>query len=72
VLDLRYGGRWNPPQPRIFTNLVKRVLDRMLPVTASVSPANRSGAGDLLQYLGSAGTHPLAASSASAGPRANC
>jgi len=53
VLDLRYGGVAGTHRNHgIFTNLVKRVLDRMLPVTASVSPANRSGATRLLEHLG--------------------
>ena len=53
VLDLRYGGVAETHRHRrIFTTLVQRVLDRMLPVTASVSPANRAGAADLLQMLG--------------------
>ena len=53
VLELRYGGVAGTHRNRgIFTNLVTRVFDRMLPVTASVSPANRSGAADLLQKLG--------------------
>ena len=52
VLELRYGGVAGTHRNRgIFTNLVTRVFDRMLPVTASVSPANRSGAADLLQKL---------------------
>jgi len=53
VIELRYGGVVRTHRRRgIFTALVQLVLDRMLPVTASVSPANRSGAADLLQKLG--------------------
>ena len=53
VLDLRYGGVAETHRHQgIFTTLVQRVLDRMLPVTASLSPANRAGAADLLQMLG--------------------
>jgi len=53
VLDLRYGGVAGTHRHQaIFTTLVQRVLDRMLPVTASVSPANRSGATRLLEHLG--------------------
>jgi len=53
MLELRYGGVTGTHRHQgIFTNLVQRVLDRMLPVTASVSPANPSGAADFLQKLG--------------------
>jgi ribosomal protein S18 acetylase RimI-like enzyme len=53
VLELRYGGVAVAHRRRgIFTILVQRVLDRMLPVTASVSPANRSDAARLLEQLG--------------------
>ena len=53
VLELRYGGvAGTHRHRRIFTTLIQRVLDRMLPVAATVSPANRSGAADLLQKLG--------------------
>ena len=53
VLELRYGAVTVAHRHQgIFTTLVRRVFDRMLPVTASVSPANRSGAADLLQKLG--------------------
>src|SRR5437868_2389116 len=52
VLELRYGGVAGTHRNQgIFTNLVTRVLARMLPVTATVSPANRSGAAELLQKL---------------------
>jgi GNAT superfamily N-acetyltransferase len=53
VLELRYGGVAETHRNQgIFTNLVTRVLDRMLPVTASISPANRSDAARLLEHLG--------------------
>jgi GNAT superfamily N-acetyltransferase len=53
VLELRYGGVTAAHRHQgIFTTLVQRVLDRMLPVTASVSPTNRSGAARLLDRLG--------------------
>ena len=53
MLELRYGGVTGTHRHQgIFTNLVQRVLDRMLPVTTSVNPANRSGALRLLQKLG--------------------
>jgi GNAT superfamily N-acetyltransferase len=53
VLDLRYGGVAGTHRHQgIFTTLVQRVLDRMLPVTASISPANRSNAARLLEQLG--------------------
>jgi GNAT superfamily N-acetyltransferase len=53
VLDLRYGGIDGAHRHQgIFAALVQRVLDRMLPVTASVSPANQSGAAPLLEKLG--------------------
>ena len=59
VLDLRYGGVAGTHRNHgIFTNLVKRVLDRMLPVTASVSRANRSGAARLLKRFGFRRTSP--------------
>ena len=53
VLELRYGGVAATHRHQgIFTALVQRVLARMLPVTAMVSLANRSGAAELLQKLG--------------------
>ena len=53
VLELRYGGVAGTHRHQgIFTTLIQRVLDRMLPVTASVSPANCSGAVDRLRKLG--------------------
>jgi GNAT superfamily N-acetyltransferase len=53
VLDLSYGGVAVTHRHKgIFAALVQRVLDRMLPVTASVSPANRSNATRLFEQLG--------------------
>ena len=53
VLDLRYGGIDGAHRHQgIFAALVQRVLDRMLPVSASVSPANRSDVVRLLERLG--------------------
>jgi hypothetical protein len=36
----------------IFTGLVERVLARLVPVVATVSPVNQSGAASLLERLG--------------------
>jgi GNAT superfamily N-acetyltransferase len=53
VLELRYGGVAGTRRHQgIFTTLIQRVLGRMLPVSASVSPANRSDAVRLLEHLG--------------------
>jgi GNAT superfamily N-acetyltransferase len=53
ILELRHGGVVRSHRRRgIFTSLVERVLARMVPVTATISPANRSGAADLLEKLG--------------------
>jgi GNAT superfamily N-acetyltransferase len=53
IIELRYGGVLKAHRRQgIFTELLKRVLDRLVPVTATVSPANQSGAADLLKKLG--------------------
>ena len=53
IIELRYGGVVKAHRrQRIFTELLKRVLDRLVPVTATISPANQSGAADLLKKLG--------------------
>ena len=53
ILELRYGGVVKTHRRRgLFTGLVKRVLARMVPVLATVSPANQSGAVRLLVKLG--------------------
>jgi GNAT superfamily N-acetyltransferase len=53
IIELHHAGvaRMYRGQ-RIFTTLVQRVLERMVPVTTTVSPANRSGAADVLQKHG--------------------
>jgi ribosomal protein S18 acetylase RimI-like enzyme len=53
ILELRYGGVVKSQRRRgIFTGLTERVLARMVPVTATMSPANQSGAARLLEKLG--------------------
>jgi GNAT superfamily N-acetyltransferase len=53
ILELRHGGVVKSHRHQgIFTTLVERVLARMVPVTATVSPANQSGAARLLEKLG--------------------
>ena len=53
ILELRHGGVVKSHrQRRIFTGLIEKVLARMLPVTATISPANQSGAARLLEKLG--------------------
>jgi GNAT superfamily N-acetyltransferase len=53
ILELRHGGVLKGNRRRgIFTNLIEKVLARMVPVTASISPANQSGATRLLEKLG--------------------
>ena len=53
ILELRYGGVLKTHRRHgIFTALLKQVLDRLLPVVATVSPANQSGAARLLEKLG--------------------
>jgi len=53
ILELRYGGVVKDHRSRgIFTSLIERVLARMVPVTATISPANQSGAARLLEKLG--------------------
>jgi hypothetical protein len=53
VLELRHGGVVKSQRHQgIFAGLVERVLARMVPVTATVSPANQSGAARLLEKLG--------------------
>ena len=60
VLELRHGGVVKSQRHQgIFTGLVERVLARMVPVTATVSPANQSGAARLLEKLGfRSASHP--------------
>jgi GNAT superfamily N-acetyltransferase len=53
VLELRHGGVVKCHRRQgIFTGLLERVLGRLVPVTATVSPANQSGAARLLEKLG--------------------
>jgi GNAT superfamily N-acetyltransferase len=53
ILELRHGGVVKSHRHRgIFTGLVERVLARMVPVTATVSAANRSSVVRLLEKLG--------------------
>jgi GNAT superfamily N-acetyltransferase len=53
ILELRHGGVIKSHRGRgIFTGLIEKVLVRMVPVTATISPANRSGAARLLEKLG--------------------
>ena len=52
ILELRYGGVVKHHRRRgIFTKLIECVLARMVPVTATISPANQSGAARLLEKL---------------------
>ena len=53
ILELHYGGVAKAYRHRgIFTALIERVLARMAPVIATISPANHSGAARLLEGLG--------------------
>src|SRR5262249_6889031 len=53
IIELHYGGVVKTHRRRgIFSTLVERLLERMVPVMATVSPANRSGAAELLHQLG--------------------
>ena len=53
IIELHYGGVVKTHRRRgTFTKLVKQVLARMVPVTATISPANRSAAAPLLEGLG--------------------
>ena len=53
ILELHYGGVVKAHRRRgIFSTLVEKVLARMVPVVATISPANRSGAAGLLERLG--------------------
>ena len=53
ALELHYGG--TAPEYRrqgVFAQLLQKVLSRMLPVTASINPQNRSGIAARLEELG--------------------
>jgi len=53
VLELRYAGVAKDHRRQgIFAQLLRHVLDRMLPLTVSVSPANRFGVADYFHRLG--------------------
>ena len=53
ILELQYGGVIKTHRRRgIFTELLQRILARMVPVTATVSPANKAGAARLFEKLG--------------------
>ena len=53
ILELHYGGVVKAYRcGGVFTALVGHVLARMAPVIATVSPANRSGAIQVLEKLG--------------------
>jgi len=53
ILELRHGGVLKSQRHRgVFTALIERVLARMVPVTATISPANQSGAARLLETHG--------------------
>ena len=53
ILELRHGGMIKSHRHRgIFTGLIEKVLARMVPVTATISPANQSGAARLLETHG--------------------
>ena len=53
ILELRHGGVVKSHRRQgIFTGLIDKVLARMVPVTATISPANQSGAARLLEKLG--------------------
>ena len=53
VVELRYAGVGKNSRRRgVFAAMLDRAIDRMLPLTASVSPANRCGVADYLQRRG--------------------
>jgi hypothetical protein len=53
ALDLRYAGVAPGSRKRgVFAQLIGKVLERMLPVTTSVNPQNRSGMVQRLEKLG--------------------
>ena len=53
VLELRYAGVGKNFRHRgVFAEMLRRAIDRMLPMTASVNPANRFGVADYLQRHG--------------------
>jgi hypothetical protein len=52
VLELRYAAVTDDQPAVIVGRLVERLLDRMVPVVAMVSPRNRMGLADSLERLG--------------------
>jgi GNAT superfamily N-acetyltransferase len=53
ALELRYAGTAAEYRKQgVFVQLLQKVLDRMLPVTASINPQNRSGILDRLERVG--------------------
>jgi GNAT superfamily N-acetyltransferase len=53
ILELRHGGVVKSHRHRgIFTSLIEKVLARMVPVTATISPGNQSGAARVLEKHG--------------------
>ena len=53
ALELRYVGTAAEHRKQgVFASLMQKVLARMLPVTASINPQNRSGILDRLEKLG--------------------
>ena len=53
ILELRHGGVVKGHRRQgLFTELIGKVLARLVPVTATVSPANQSDAARLLEKLG--------------------
>jgi ribosomal protein S18 acetylase RimI-like enzyme len=53
MLELRHGGVVKSHRHRgIFISLIEKMLARMVPVTATISPGNKSGAVRLLEKLG--------------------
>jgi ribosomal protein S18 acetylase RimI-like enzyme len=53
IFELHHGGVVKSQRHRgIFTSQIEKVLARTVPVTATISPANQSGAVRLLEKLG--------------------
>lgn len=53
IIDLHHGGVVKTHRRQgIFTKLVESVLARMVPIMVTISPANRSGATDMLRRRG--------------------
>lgn len=53
VLELRHAGVIEAyREAGLLTQLIGKLLDRMVPIVAAVSPHNRSGLGESLEQLG--------------------